>query len=119
MTPANIWATCFGGWSVFRRGDPARPPSHDASVVRPGLADTANDARRAGRAAGRVGEADRVSSGQRAATGRRPARGGEAPPQPAHDWGLGVAFAHGSVPSDRRLQDFLGVRWQGLEPEQD
>jgi AcrR family transcriptional regulator len=37
----------------------------------------------------------------------------------AHDWGLGVAFAHGSAPSDRRLQDFLGVLWEGLEPEED
>jgi AcrR family transcriptional regulator len=37
----------------------------------------------------------------------------------AHDWGLGVAFAHGSVPSDRRLQDFLGVLWEGLAPEED
>jgi AcrR family transcriptional regulator len=37
----------------------------------------------------------------------------------AHDWGLGVAFAHGSVPSDRRLQDFLGVLWEGLQPEED
>jgi AcrR family transcriptional regulator len=34
----------------------------------------------------------------------------------AHDWGLGVAFAHGSVSSDRRLEDFLGVLWEGLEP---
>jgi AcrR family transcriptional regulator len=35
----------------------------------------------------------------------------------AHDWGLGVAFAHGSVSSDRRLEDFLGVLWEGLELE--
>jgi AcrR family transcriptional regulator len=37
----------------------------------------------------------------------------------AHDWALGVAFAHGSVPSDRRLQDFLGILWEGLEPGDD
>jgi AcrR family transcriptional regulator len=34
----------------------------------------------------------------------------------AHDWGLGVAFARGAVPSDRRLEGFLGVLWEGLGP---
>jgi AcrR family transcriptional regulator len=37
----------------------------------------------------------------------------------AHDWGLGVAFAHGSVPSESRLQDFLGVLWEGMDPEEE
>jgi AcrR family transcriptional regulator len=33
----------------------------------------------------------------------------------AHDWALGVAFAHGNVaPGDRRLEEFLGVLWEGL-----
>ena len=37
----------------------------------------------------------------------------------AHDWGLGVAFSQGSVANDRRLHDFLGVLWEGLEPVED
>jgi AcrR family transcriptional regulator len=33
----------------------------------------------------------------------------------AHDWALGVAFAHGRVPpNDRRLEEFLDVLWKGL-----
>ncbi len=33
----------------------------------------------------------------------------------AHDWALGVAFAHGNVPrNDRRLEEFLDVLWKGL-----
>jgi hypothetical protein len=34
----------------------------------------------------------------------------------AHDWALGVAFAHGKVPrNDRRLEEFLDVLWKGLK----
>ena len=33
----------------------------------------------------------------------------------AHDWGLQVAFAHGTVaPNDRRLEDYVDVLWEGL-----
>jgi AcrR family transcriptional regulator len=33
----------------------------------------------------------------------------------AHDWALGVAFAHGAVaPNDRRLEEFVDVLWEGL-----
>jgi AcrR family transcriptional regulator len=33
----------------------------------------------------------------------------------AHDWALGVAFAHGAVaPDDRRLEEFVDVLWEGL-----
>ena len=33
----------------------------------------------------------------------------------AHDWALGVAFAHGSpAPNDTWLEEVLGVLWQGL-----
>jgi AcrR family transcriptional regulator len=33
----------------------------------------------------------------------------------AHDWALGVAVAHGTVAAgDRRLEEFLGVLWEGL-----
>jgi AcrR family transcriptional regulator len=33
----------------------------------------------------------------------------------AHDWALGVAFAHGKVPrNDRRLEEFLDVLWKGV-----
>jgi AcrR family transcriptional regulator len=37
----------------------------------------------------------------------------------AHDWGLGVAFAHGKVArDDRRLEDFLEVLWEGVQSRQ-
>jgi AcrR family transcriptional regulator len=33
----------------------------------------------------------------------------------AHDWALGVSFAHGTVAArDRRLEEFVGVLWEGL-----
>ncbi len=33
----------------------------------------------------------------------------------AHDWALGVAFAHGKVArNDRRLEEFLDVLWKGV-----
>jgi AcrR family transcriptional regulator len=33
----------------------------------------------------------------------------------AHDWALGVSVAHGTVAAgDRRLEEFLGVLWEGL-----
>jgi AcrR family transcriptional regulator len=33
----------------------------------------------------------------------------------AHDWALGIAFAHGAVaPNDRRLEEFVDVLWEGL-----
>ena len=33
----------------------------------------------------------------------------------AHDWALGVAVAHGNAAAgDRRLEEFLGVLWEGL-----
>jgi AcrR family transcriptional regulator len=32
----------------------------------------------------------------------------------AHDWALAVAFAHGRMPDDRRLDDFLDIVWEGL-----
>jgi AcrR family transcriptional regulator len=36
----------------------------------------------------------------------------------AHDRALGVAFAHGSVPTNnRRLEEFLEVLWEGLRPK--
>jgi AcrR family transcriptional regulator len=36
----------------------------------------------------------------------------------AHDRALGVAFAHGSIPTtDRRLEEFLDVLWKGLRPK--
>ncbi len=38
----------------------------------------------------------------------------------AHDWALGVAFAHGRVPqNDRRLEEFLDVLWNGLDRRAD
>ena len=37
----------------------------------------------------------------------------------AHDWGLGVAFAHGKVArNDRRLEEFLDVLWKGVQSPQ-
>ncbi len=37
----------------------------------------------------------------------------------AHDWALGVAFAHGNVPrNDRRLDEFLEVLWKGVQRPQ-
>lgn len=33
----------------------------------------------------------------------------------AHDWALGVAFAHGTpTPNDRRLAEFVDILWEGL-----
>ena len=37
----------------------------------------------------------------------------------AHDWGLQVAFAHGTVaPNDRKLEDYVDVLWEGLRRRQ-
>jgi hypothetical protein len=37
----------------------------------------------------------------------------------AHDWALGVAFAHGTVtPNERRLDDYVEVLWKGLRLRQ-
>ena len=33
----------------------------------------------------------------------------------AHDWALGVSIAHmGVAAGDRRLEEFLGILWEGL-----
>lgn len=37
----------------------------------------------------------------------------------AHDWALGVAFAHGSAPPEAdRLDEFLDILWEGLREPQ-